>query len=136
METAKQQMFQTPASLEQVEPPTNQLPSGRAGDVSQWGSDHRHLPLDDCRGQSPPHHLLQPAQGKLLLLGHDASSRVFSLNFPHLHGESALVSLLQGGCGWTFLKRKGFEKKYHHHHHPGPWQHPQICQSLRRMARC
>lgn len=56
-------MFQTPASLEQVEPPTNQLPSGRAGDVSQWGSDHRHLPLDDCRGQSPPHHLLQPAQG-------------------------------------------------------------------------
>lgn len=48
---------------------------------------------------------------ELLLLGHDASSRVFSLNFPHLHGESALVSLLQGGCGWTFLKRKGFEKK-------------------------
>lgn len=48
---------------------------------------------------------------ELLLLGHDGSSRVFSLNFPHLHGESALVSLLQGGCGWTFLKRKGFEKK-------------------------
>lgn len=67
--------------------------------------------LSGCRGGRATILSSAASTWRVVASGARGVLSVFSPNAPHSHEEGALASLLQGGCAWASLRKKGIEKR-------------------------